>query len=278
MKKCKWLLWLGCLLALALLLTAAFDQRLAVRYYTVTSDKVDYPVRLAVLTDFHEYGPEDIELLQATELEGIHAFLIVGDWFADGGSYTYAASVLRTLAAHSPCYYVTGNHEYWTGEVDRLLGIVEDCGVTVLNMESDLLTIGVGGMTLRICGIPDPYAAVYSGAPDTAAQLERAAAQVQPGEFAILLAHRPELIEQYAQYPFDLVVSGHAHGGQVRVPGLINGLYAPNQGWFPKYAGGLYQVEDTALIVSRGLSTQAQWYVPRIFNRPEMVVVELSPH
>ncbi len=276
MKKRKWLLWACCLLALALLLAVAFDQRLIVRRYTVMSDKLDAPVRLAVLADLHEcdYGPEGIELLQATELQGVDAFLIVGDLFGDESDYTYAASVLRTMAAHYPCYYVTGNHEYWTGEVDRLIRIVEDCGVTVLNMESDLLTIGWGGIQLRICGIPDPYATVYSGAPDTATQLEQAAAQIQPGEFAILLAHRPELIEQYAQYPFDLVVAGHAHGGQVRIPGLVNGLYAPNQGWFPAHAGGAYSVGDTTLIVSRGLGAGNP--LPRVFNRPELVIIELE--
>ncbi len=277
MKKRKWPVLLAVLLAVLLLAAAALDQRLILRQYTVQSEKISRHVRLAVLADLHEcdYGPDGLQIMQAVEAQGVDAFLIAGDLFADGGDYAYAASVLRRITAHYPAYYVTGNHEYWTNEVDRLTRIVEECGATLLNMESELLTIG--GQSLRICGVPDPYAMVYSGVPDTATQLAQVAAQVQPGEFTLLLAHRPELIEVYARHPFDLVVSGHAHGGQVRIPGLVNGLCAPNQGWFPRYAGGEYQVGATTLIVSRGLSTQAQWYVPRLFNRPEMVLIDLIP-
>lgn len=91
--------------------------------------------------------------------------------------------------------------------------------------------------------------------------------------FNILLAHRPEYIEEYGQYPFDLVLSGHAHGGQWRIPYLMNGLIAPNQGWFPKYAGGLYRHGDMTEIVGRGLLLD---WKPRLFNPPEIVVVDIE--
>ena len=107
-------------------------------------------------------------------------------------------------------------------------------------------------------------------------QLDAALAQAEEGTFTLLMAHRPELIDKYAAAGFDLVVSGHAHGGQVRIPGLVNGLCAPNQGWFPKYAGGEYHLRSTTMIVSRGLSTQKQWYVPRVFNRPELLIVTVE--
>lgn len=94
-------------------------------------------------------------------------------------------------------------------------------------------------------------------------------------DFTVLLAHRPELLAKYAQFPLDLVVSGHAHGGQVRIPGVLNGLYAPNQGWFPKLAGGAYTQDGTTLIVSRGLAVRTR--LPRIFNRPEVVLVRCVP-
>ena len=93
-------------------------------------------------------------------------------------------------------------------------------------------------------------------------------------QFKILVAHRPELIELYKKYPFDLVVSGHAHGGQVRIPFLLNGLFAPNQGLFPKYAGGAYIHENLTHIVSRGLSFSPK--LPRVFNPPEIVVVNIK--
>ena len=96
-----------------------------------------------------------------------------------------------------------------------------------------------------------------------------------PGDgYRILLAHRPELIDWYARYGFDLVLSGHTHGGQVRIPLLLNGLYAPPQGWFARYTGRLYRVGDTALIISRGCSYYPQ--IPRIFNPPEICLINVD--
>ncbi len=93
----------------------------------------------------------------------------------------------------------------------------------------------------------------------------------------MLLAHRPELAEKYAAAgAFDLVVAGHAHGGQVRIPGLVNGLLAPHQGWFPRYAGGLYTLDGMTMIVSRGLAREFT-LLPRVFNRPEVVLVTVVP-
>lgn len=91
------------------------------------------------------------------------------------------------------------------------------------------------------------------------------------------MAHRPNYIENYANYPFDVVLSGHAHGGQWRIPGLLNGLYAPGQGFFPKYAGGQYQLANTTFYVSRGLDTQYHPWLFRFYNRPELVIVDLVP-
>lgn len=94
-------------------------------------------------------------------------------------------------------------------------------------------------------------------------------------EYTILLSHRPEYFETYAKYPFDLVLCGHAHSGQWRIPFLLNGLYAPHQEIFPKYAGGLYEAENMRMIVSRGLARKTT-YIPRIFNRPELVIIDLQ--
>ena len=97
---------------------------------------------------------------------------------------------------------------------------------------------------------------------------------LSPDACNILLAHRPDYIDLYRQYPFDLVLSGHTHGGQVRIPLLVNGLFAPDQGWFPQYAGGLYEVGETSLVVSRGLSYYPR--LPRVFDPPEVVVIDVE--
>ncbi len=267
---------LAAALLMCLLAVIALDQRLIVRRYTIEAEEIASPVRLAVVTDLHEcdYGPDGESLLAAVAAEEPDVVLFVGDMFADGGDYAYGCAVMQRLAERWPSFYVTGNHEYWTGEVERILALVTEAGVTVLDQSS--VPLEIRGQRISLCGVPDPYAMTYSGAPETEAQLAAAIAQAEPGSYTILMAHRPELVDKYAAAGFDLVVSGHAHGGQVRVPLLINGLCAPNQGWFPTYAGGKYRVGDTTLIVSRGLSTQAQWYVPRVFNRPELVIVTLE--
>ncbi len=90
----------------------------------------------------------------------------------------------------------------------------------------------------------------------------------------MLLVHRPENYADYRKYAFDLVLCGHAHGGQWRIPGILNGLYAPSQGLFPKYAGGYYNEESVPMIVSRGLAREST-IVPRFYNPPELVIVDL---
>lgn len=272
-KKHRWILpVLAILVVLALI---ALDERLILRTYTVASPKLTAEVRLAVVTDFHSSDNAD-DVVAMVASCAPDAVLLVGDLFDDDTQNRppeRTLSLMRQLSAQYPCYYVSGNHEAWTGEMDALYQQTADAGVTVLRMSSGVLT--VRGQRIALCGVPDPYEMVFSGAPDTEEQLRQALENVDSADFTVLLAHRPELLAKYAQFPLDLVVSGHAHGGQVRIPGVLNGLYAPNQGWFPKLAGGAYTQDGTTLIVSRGLAVRTR--LPRIFNRPEVVLVRCVP-
>lgn len=274
MRKKHW--WILPALAILVVLTLiALDERLILRTYTVVSPKLTAEVRLAVVTDFHSSDNAD-DVVAMVASCAPDAVLLVGDLFDDDTQNRpteRTLSLMRQLSALYPCYYVSGNHEAWTGEMDALYQQTEEAGVTVLRMSSGVLT--VRGQRIALCGIPDPYEMVFSGAPDTEEQLRQALEDVDSADFTVLLAHRPELLAKYAQFPFDLVVSGHAHGGQVRIPGVLNGLYAPNQGWFPKLAGGAYTQDGTTLIVSRGLAVRTR--LPRIFNRPEVVLVRCVP-
>jgi len=268
----KWLIRLMLLAAVIVLILVGLDQRLIVRTYTVVSGEVTAPVRLAVLTDYHGcgYGPDGVDLVQTVAELQPDAILLVGDMFSADGDPGEELRMFQQLDSIAFTYYVTGNHEYWEYNVPGLVERIRNTGVTVL--DQNCVSLMVDGQRINICGIPDPYAYV-----DTKVALGRAADDIDHPAFTVLMAHRPELIDKYAANgSFDLVVSGHAHGGQVRVPFLVNGLCAPNQGWFPEYAGGQYVVDDTTLIVSRGLSTQRQMGVPRIFNRPELVVVDIQ--
>lgn len=272
-KKHRWILpVLAILVALTLI---ALNERLILRTYTVVSPKLTAEVRLAVVTDFHSSDNAD-DVVAMVASCAPDAVLMVGDLFDDDTQNRpteRTLSLMRQLSALYPCYYVSGNHEAWTGEMDALYQQTEEAGVTVLRMSSGVLT--VRGQRIALCGIPDPYEMVFSGAPDTEEQIRQAMENVDSADFTVLLAHRPELLTKYAQFPLDLVVSGHAHGGQVRIPGVLNGLYAPNQGWFPKLAGGAYTQDGTTLIVSRGLAVRTR--LPRIFNRPEVVLVRCVP-
>lgn len=272
-KKHRWIL--PVLAILVVLTLIALDERLILRTYTVVSPKLTAEVRLAAVTDFHSSDNADDVVAMVTSCAP-DAVLMVGDMFDDdiaNRPTERTLSLMRQLSAQYPCYYVSGNHEAWTGEMDALYQQTEEAGVTVLRMSSGVLT--VRGQRIALCGIPDPYEMVFSGAPDTEEQLRQALEDVDSADFTVLLAHRPELLAKYAQFPLDLVVSGHAHGGQVRIPGVLNGLYAPNQGWFPKLAGGAYTQDGTTLIVSRGLAVRTR--LPRIFNRPEVVLVRCVP-
>lgn len=274
MRKKHW--WILPVLAILVVLTLiALDERLTLRTYTVASPKLTAEVRLAVVTDFHSSDNAD-DVVAMVASCAPDAVLLVGDLFDDDTQNRpteRTLSLMRQLSAQYPCYYVSGNHEAWTGEMDALYQQTEEAGVTVLRMSSGVLT--VRGHRIALCGVPDPYEMVFSGAPDTEEQLRQALEDVDSADFTVLLAHRPELLAKYAQFPLDLVVSGHAHGGQVRIPGVLNGLYAPNQGWFPKLAGGAYTQDGTTLIVSRGLAVRTR--LPRIFNRPEVVLVRCVP-
>ena len=150
-----------------------------------------------------------------------------------------------------------------------------DKGVIILRGNTDVIKIGEELIT--VSGIDDSDVNVYDSTyPDWEKQLKQAGESLEQKQFNLLLAHRPENAEKYFEYDFDVVLSGHAHGGQFRIPYIMNGLYAPNQGFFPKLAGDIYDFDGRKLIVSRGLAREST-RLPRIFNRPELVLVNLIP-
>ena len=284
---------MGSVLLLLLLCAVAFDSRLIIRTYTMDAPEIDTPLRVLLITDLHScaYGKNQVELIEAVREQSPDLILLGGDIFDDVKENTNTDLFLAGIADLCPIYYVTGNHEYWGGRYRFALQmeILEKYNITVLSGEAE--TITVNGETIRLCGVNDPDVYMVEGDMEAnpqeyiQAQTDKEAAfteqltyvsQTASGDnYTILLSHRPEYFETYAKYPFDLVLCGHAHGGQWRIPGLLNGLYAPHQGIFPRYAGGVYEANGTKMIVSRGLARETTW-IPRIFNRPEVVVVELQ--
>ena len=260
------------------LLTAvsAFDTRLKVVQYTINSPKISNEIKFALITDLHScsYGEEMEQLVSKIEKRKPDAVLLVGDIFDDWMPDDNAKTFVSTVAKNYPIYYVSGNHEWWSARMEEFFSFLRENNVTVLRGECHVLNIN--GQYVNICGIDDPdavnYDFEYKGMEE---QLENADEQASDEKFSLLLAHRPEYAAKYFEYSFDCVVSGHAHGGQWRIPVVLNGLYAPNQGFFPKLAGGMYDFSGKNLIVSRGLSKENQ-SIPRIFNRPEIVFITVK--
>ena len=283
MKRKRTMLLILSAVLLALILPG-FYNALTVRRYSVEAPGIARPVRVALVTDLHScaYGEGQRELLDALDAEAPDLVLLGGDIFDDDLPDGNAETFLRYVGARYPAYYVTGNHEYWSGAAGfaRKMAILADCGIPRLSGET--AAVEVNGSRITVCGVDDPYAwADSDGFTERTEgsfreQVALVAAQAEAGTYTILLTHRPELPDVYSQYDFDLVLAGHAHGGQWRIPGILNGLWAPNQGLFPAWAGGRYDRNGTVMIVSRGLAREST-RVPRWYNRPELVMIDLRP-
>ena len=258
---------------------AGLQCGLTVRQYTIQSNKVPAgkSLRLVMLSDLHSYiyGYDQSSLLQKAADAQPDMILLCGDIVDDKRPLTGATLFLSGVAELAPCYYVSGNHEYWSGDPQGIFSLIESYSIRVLRNEWE--EIETAGVRCTIYGVDDParYGDRQPRSYGDAQSYQHALAafdNIDRSRLNILLAHRPEYIAEYAQHPFDLTLCGHAHGGQWRIPYLLNGLFAPNQGFFPAYAGGRYSCNGMTEIVSRGLVRN---WKPRFFNPPEIVVVDL---
>ena len=232
---------------------------------------------IAHISDLHnkEFGKKQEKLLNKLKRTSPDIIVITGD-LVDRRKYDLnkAMRFVKGAVKIAPVYYVSGNHEAWSNQYETIRSRLEEAGVQVLDDSAAELLIG--GSSIRLLGLSDPdfLTSRYRDGTDTS-RVEECLRQWSGEEgFQILLSHRPELFDRYAEYPVDLVFSGHAHGGQFRLPFVRRGLIAPDQGLFPKYTSGSYTKNGTTMFVSRGLGNSI---LPiRIFNRPEIVVVSLE--
>ncbi|MFV0441106.1 MAG: metallophosphoesterase [Lachnospirales bacterium] len=264
-------------LVVVIIVAIMIDWRLKVVSYKVLSDKISNGFKIALITDLHgcKYGYEQKNLITAIDEQNPDIVLLGGDIFDDVVPYEYSEYLLKGIADKYECYYVTGNHEYWSYDVDNILSYFDKYNIEVLHGESKI--INLNGEEVNLCGVDDvDVTKYYDNTVNAYEQIRNLSTVYGNGYYTILLSHRPELVDIYKNSNFDLVLSGHAHGGQWRIPYLINGLFAPNQGFFPKYAGGRYDFDEMVFIVSRGLATWST-KVPRVFNRPELVIVDVLP-
>ena len=229
--------------------------------------------RIVVLGDLHStyFGEENKKLLEAVEAQEPEYIFLVGDLldaFRDVPE-GYAGETAAGLATIAPTYYVTGNHEWAVGDVPELKETLEARGVTVLS--NRFLTLERNGDTAVLAGIDDPNGYADQKSPEALAEEVRAAC----GEdaFWMLLAHRNDRFPgQYSLLGADLVISGHGHGGLIRLP-FTDGLVSTDRTFFPSYTAGLYEKNGSTLFVTRGLGNTGPSF--RLFNRPEVALVIL---
>ena len=262
---------------IAVYILCGLNGTLRVAHYEIHSPKLTGHIRIALLTDLHScaYGKDMSDLIEAIDAENPDVVLLGGDIFDDELPPDNVITLLKSIAPRCDCRYVTGNHEYWSDRFDEDMESLAALGV--IRLENTVSSVVVNGTAINLCGIDDPTGFFRVPDPDYTYENTLAALSEACGEgvFTVLLAHRPEFIETYARLGFDLALCGHTHGGHWRLPPFNNGVYAPNQGLFPGYAGGLYVLNDTSMIVSRGLAREST-RLPRLYNRPELVIVDLS--
>lgn len=275
----------ACLLLLCIFAGFALREDLKTVNYTVESDKIDGNIRLAVISDLHasKYGNGQITLIKAIDNADPDIILLTGDIFEEDRGFDNVKDLLSHIGKKYTCFFVTGNHEYQfpADELHKIRSLVRSYGIAILDDSSNLLT--VNGEQIRIAGVNDAQSEMFVELDESGRVIERPkfnealtslSEVAADGTFTVLMSHRPEFFEKYVSLGFDLTVSGHAHGGQVRIPGIMNGLLAPGEGLFPKYAGGYYEEDGRVMIVSRGLCKMI--FRPRVFNRPELVIIEVQ--
>ena len=258
--------------------TAWGNTALELNTYTICSPELPDAFdgyRIAQVSDLHnaEFGDGNQRLLDMLREAEPDMIVITGDLIDSRKTDIAVALAFAEEAVRiAPCYYVSGNHEARVSEYQDLKTGLEAAGVTVL--DDAQVKIETSGESITVIGVNDPsFHADYLTGDAAVIDGKLSELAVEDTGFTILLSHRPELFDTYVAHDMDLVLTGHAHGGQFRLP-LIGGLVAPNQGLFPKYDAGLYSEGDTNMIVSRGLGNSI---IPfRFNNRPEVVLIELE--
>lgn len=250
----------------------ALNTKLEVTQYIIQSKNLPQEFdnfKIAHISDLH--ANLDPALLKALSENQPNAIMLTGDIVDE---YTQnlpdVLDFLTQCTQIAPCFYVIGNHEYCVDDMEGMLKQISDCGVVVL--DNQIASITKGSSSIYITGICDPAFASEQAA---RLKLQSDLAKVQPQDgYNIMLFHRANMLDLLPESGYDLILSGHLHGGQIRLP-IIGGLIAPNGQWMPDYSAGKYNLnQNTTAIVSRGLANHIP--VPRIFNRYQLIFITLK--
>lgn len=272
------------LIVIALLLFCSYQNRhLETTYYTYKAEHLDAEFdgyRIVQISDLHnaKFGKDNQKLVDRIRECEPDMIVLTGDIVdSNHTNVDRAVQFVDEIVKICPVYYVTGNHEYWleASEYDELMSGLTGAGAVIL--DDQVVEISRGDAKFRLVGLDDRSLSdgtLGTLLNDQAGQKEETAdnENSEKKEFTVVLAHEPQYLARYASAGVDLVLSGHAHGGQFRLP-FVGGIVAPDQGFLPEYTAGEYYMDGTEMIVSRGLGNSV---IPvRLFNYPEIVCVEL---
>lgn len=244
------------------------NKHLETTHYTYAAEQLDADLegyRIVQISDLHnaKFGKNNQKLVGRIRECEPDMIVLTGDLVdSNHTNVDRAVQFVDEIVKICPVYYVTGNHEYWLekSEYDELMDGLIGAGVVIL--DDQVVEISMGDAKFRLVGLDDKSLA--DGTLEALLSDEK--------EFTVVLAHEPQYLVRYASSGVDLVLSGHAHGGQFRLP-FVGGIVAPDQGFLPEYTAGEYYMDGTEMIVSRGLGNSV---IPaRLFNYPEIVCVEL---
>ncbi len=278
MKKITIIFSIICLLLILCGIYFYFENTtLEVSTYQIASNKIPNEFnnyKIIQISDFHNNTSSKLtkKLIAEIKNQKPNIIVITGDLIdSTKTNVDIAIDMIKEIIEIAPVYYVTGNHEARTNEYDNLKSQMIELGVKIL--ENEAQEIQLNNSTINILGINDPSFNKERDILDSEivkSNMENI--RYNEDDFTILLSHRPEVFKIYVEKNIDLVFTGHAHGGQIRLP-FIGGIIAPNQGAFPEYTDGIYREKDTTMVVSRGIGNSI---IPfRVNNRPELVIVEL---
>ncbi len=276
-----------CIVLIFISIVMCFINKIDVTKYTISSEKIPEEFngfKIVQLSDFHSQGYRNTTEDIINKVKDINPDIIVmtGDMVSwDIEDIEEVKILIKSLAELYPIYYIDGNHEHLAeilrpGKYVAFMEFMKELGVTTI--KNDYIEIYKGDKSINLYGINLPLDGA-TGLYVNRFQLEenyveKTLPEADKEKFNILLAHTPTFIKQYSQWGADIVLAGHMHGGIVRIPFTNIGLLSPGRTIFPRYAAGKFKVNDTTMIVNRGIGTSS--FKLRLFNNPEITVLTLK--
>ncbi|MCB6294542.1 metallophosphoesterase [Anaerostipes caccae] len=264
------------------------NQNLSLEEYTVVSAKLPEEFdgfKIVFLTDLHcnEFDYQNKALIDMIDGCSPDAVFVGGDMLVSrvDSSYEVALDLMRELSRRYRIYYADGNHEMRLKRNEEVYGVaykeyvhqLKECGVVHLSNESIMVDSGISAICLTAYDMEEKQYRKFHPAPPSLEEMSDALGDADPEFFQVLLAHNPNYFRQYSKWGCDLVLSGHFHGGMVRLP-KIGGVISPQFQLFPKYDAGEYQIGTSIMILSRGLGNHS--IKIRLLNRPEVSCITLK--